>query len=94
MSILKKDQTNICPVCNSHKIFTVKYCSKECKSTGVAKSCKDTFIKNFGVSNPSKEVKSAYTHAADLEKNLLKQQACINDGFNFEFMIFVKGMLQ
>ena len=40
------------------------------------------------------EVKSLYTYHADLEKNLLKQQACINSGFNFEFMIFVKGQLQ
>ena len=40
------------------------------------------------------EVKSLYTYHADLEKNLLKQQACIDSGFNFEFMIFVKGQLQ
>lgn len=33
------------------------------------------------------EVKSEYTYKRELEKNLLKQQACLNRGLNFEFRI-------
>jgi hypothetical protein len=53
MSILKKDQTSICPICNNNKILTKKYCTKECKKIGVAKSCKETFMKIYGVENIS-----------------------------------------
>ena len=34
------------------------------------------------------EVKSIYTYKRYLEKNLAKQQACIDKGYNFMFMIF------
>jgi hypothetical protein len=34
------------------------------------------------------EVKSTYTYKADLEKNLVKREACIKQGFSFEFKIY------
>lgn len=34
------------------------------------------------------EVKSDYTYYKNLEISLLKEEACINNGINFEFMIF------
>ncbi len=36
------------------------------------------------------EVKSTFTYNIELEKNLLKQQACLDAGYNFKFMIFDK----
>ena len=38
------------------------------------------------------EVKSKYTYLQNLEINNLKQNACINAGFNFEFMILSKNL--
>ena len=34
------------------------------------------------------EVKSIWTYNVNLEKNILKQKASINNGYNFEFWIF------
>jgi len=34
------------------------------------------------------EVKSTYTYEVNLEKNLAKRQACLNQGYEFMFMIF------
>ena len=34
------------------------------------------------------EVKSTWTYNKQKEKNLLKQQACLDIGFKFKFMIF------
>jgi len=34
------------------------------------------------------EVKSIYTYNIDIEKNLLKQKACLDAGYNFEFWIY------
>lgn len=45
----------------------------------------DLYIKS---TNTIIEVKSNYTFACDKEKNLAKEQACLQQGFNFEFMIF------
>ena len=36
------------------------------------------------------EVKSTFTYNRHLGKNLLKRQACLDAGYNFEFMIFDK----
>ncbi len=36
------------------------------------------------------EVKSTFTYNRELEKNLLKRQACLDAGYNFKFMIFDK----
>ena len=41
------------------------------------------------------EVKSTYTRKIDIEKNKLKQQACIDAGYNFELYVFdSKGVRQ
>lgn len=37
------------------------------------------------------EVKSEYTYQKDLEVNLKKKDACLKEGYNFEFWIFTKG---
>lgn len=47
----------------------------------------DIYIKS---ENKIIEVKSTYTYNKDIEKNLLKMQACVNAGFNFEFKIIDK----
>ena len=44
----------------------------------------DIYIKSI---NTIIEVKSQWTFAAQKEKNLAKEQACLQQGFNFEFMI-------
>ena len=44
----------------------------------------DFYIKS---TNTIIEVKSKYTYNASLEVNLLKQQACLDKGLNFKFMI-------
>jgi hypothetical protein len=41
------------------------------------------------------EVKSKYTYDIDINKNKLKQQACIDAGYNFELFVFDnKGVIQ
>lgn len=37
------------------------------------------------------EVKSGYTYSADIEINLLKQQVCLDAGYNFEFLIYERS---
>ena len=54
MTILKKDQTEICPICSDIKSLAKKYCSKECRKIGVTKSLKKTCIEKYGIDNPSK----------------------------------------
>ena len=39
------------------------------------------------------EVKSTWTFKKDKNKNMSKKQACINNGLNFEFMVFNKKKL-
>ncbi len=48
-----------------------------------------TYIPDFYIksNNTIIEVKSKWTFEKDKEKNLLKQQACLSKGFNFEFKI-------
>lgn len=47
----------------------------------------DFYVKS---TNTVYEVKSTYTYNNELNKNLLKQYACINKGLNFEFLIIPK----
>jgi len=47
----------------------------------------DIYIKS---ENKIIEVKSEYTYNYNLNTNLLKEKACINNGFNFEFKIYYK----
>ena len=48
------------------------------------------YFPDFYLINENKiiEVKSTYTYNKFLEKNLLKQQACLDKGLNFEFKIY------
>jgi len=47
----------------------------------------DFYIKS---TNTIIEVKSTWTYSKDLHNNLLKEQSCINNGYNFEFKIYTK----
>jgi len=47
----------------------------------------DFYIKS---ENKIIEVKSTYTYECEIKKNKLKEQACIDMGLNFEFIIFTK----
>ena len=51
---------------------------------------KHRYFPDFYIKSKNKiiEVKSDYTYKADLEKNLLKEKACLNMGYSFEFKIY------
>jgi transcription elongation factor Elf1 len=53
---------------------------------------KHRYYPDFFICSKNKiyEVKSNYTYNCDLEKNKLKEQACLNAGINFEFIIINK----
>ena len=48
------------------------------------------YFPDFYIINENKiiEVKTTYTYKKELEENLLKQQACLDKGLNFEFKIY------